>query len=286
MSNILKQLLLQGKNGTQEATVLYGTLVKAGNGETFETHATDAGRHVPTASEDGKALFSKSGAAPEWRQLGEAAALNKADILADAALTGIPTSPTAAAGTNTTQIASTAFVQAAVNSAVTSADAMSYKGKVASESELPADKDVGNGWTYKTTAKGTYKGHKCEVGDMLVARKVSDGAVEWDAYQANIDGAVTGPDASVAENLTMFDGVTGRAVADSSLSRTDVADAVGKKHEHANGEALSKFGVDAGGNALYDGKPIGGCRTVASAAEAAAAKAPAGTMFFVVESAE
>lgn len=37
------------------------------------------------------------------------------DILASAALTGTPTTPTAAAGTDTTQVASTAFVQTAVN---------------------------------------------------------------------------------------------------------------------------------------------------------------------------
>lgn len=36
------------------------------------------------------------------------------------ALTGVPTAPTAAVGTNTTQIATTAFVQATVQSAITS----------------------------------------------------------------------------------------------------------------------------------------------------------------------
>lgn len=276
MSNILKQLLLQGKNGIQEPTIIDGALVKATNGETLEGHATDAKRHVPAASEDGKVLFSKTGADPEWGPI--------ADILVDAALTGTPSSPTAVAGTNSTQIANTAFVQAAINTAVATADAMSYKGKVSSEEELPPDADIGNGWTYKVITKGTYKGHKCEAGDMLVARKESGGTVEWDAYQANIDGAVIGPDASIAENLAMFDGATGKAVADSSLSKTDVGDAVTKRHSHGNAAELDKFGVDANGNATYDGKPIGGCQTVASAEEAAAAKAPAGTMFLVIES--
>jgi hypothetical protein len=36
----------------------------------------------------------------------------KADILASAALTGVPTAPTAGVGTNTTQVATTAFVLA------------------------------------------------------------------------------------------------------------------------------------------------------------------------------
>jgi hypothetical protein len=44
----------------------------------------------------------------------DAAALNAKANKADAALTGTPTAPTAASGTNTTQIATTAFVTAAV----------------------------------------------------------------------------------------------------------------------------------------------------------------------------
>ena len=41
------------------------------------------------------------------------------------ALTGTPTAPTAAVGTNTTQIATTAFVQAAI-AAITDGDGVSY----------------------------------------------------------------------------------------------------------------------------------------------------------------
>lgn len=44
--------------------------------------------------------------------------------LASPALTGTPTAPTAAAATSTTQLATTAFVQAAVSTAVDSADAL------------------------------------------------------------------------------------------------------------------------------------------------------------------
>lgn len=46
--------------------------------------------------------------------------------LASPALTGTPTAPTATAGTNTTQIATTAFVQTAIDNAVTSALSASY----------------------------------------------------------------------------------------------------------------------------------------------------------------
>lgn len=46
--------------------------------------------------------------------------------LASPALTGTPTAPTAAPGTNTTQLATTAFVQGAVSGAITDAIGGSY----------------------------------------------------------------------------------------------------------------------------------------------------------------
>lgn len=54
------------------------------------------------------------------------------------ALTGTPTAPTAAAGTNTTQIATTAFVGTAVSNAVSSlGDVLVYKGTKAAYANLP-----------------------------------------------------------------------------------------------------------------------------------------------------
>ena len=60
--------------------------------------------------------------------------------LASPALTGTPTAPTAAAGTNTTQIATTAFVKAAVDTAVSGL--YKYKGSVATASDLPTTGNV------------------------------------------------------------------------------------------------------------------------------------------------
>jgi hypothetical protein len=58
-------------------------------------------------------------AAPTWRQLALAdiSGSNTLAPLASPALTGTPTAPTAAPGTNTTQLATTAFVQAALTAA-------------------------------------------------------------------------------------------------------------------------------------------------------------------------
>lgn len=52
-----------------------------------------------------------------------ARALQSADLPNNAALTGVPTAPTAAPGTNTTQLANTAFVQAAIAALVASSPA-------------------------------------------------------------------------------------------------------------------------------------------------------------------
>ena len=56
--------------------------------------------------------------------------------LASPALTGIPTAPTAAAGTNTTQIATTEFVTDAISTAV--ASVYTVKGSKATVADLPA----------------------------------------------------------------------------------------------------------------------------------------------------
>lgn len=71
--------------------------------------------------------------------------------LASPTFTGTPAAPTAAAGTNTTQLATTAFVQTALGGYLTTSDAAStyatkaeistayrYKGSVASVSDLPS----------------------------------------------------------------------------------------------------------------------------------------------------
>ena len=73
--------------------------------------------------------------------------------LASPEFTGTPTAPTAAAGTNTTQIATTAFVKAAVDTA--SSSALKYKGTKATYADLPSSGNVtGDTWNV-TAAYGT-----------------------------------------------------------------------------------------------------------------------------------
>ena len=152
---------------------------------------------------------------------------------------------------------------------LSASDAMVFKGVVNQDSDIAAA-DYQAGWTYKVGTAGTYKGQKCEVGDLIVCVKDhADSAADsdWTVVQTNIDGAVTGPESAADGNLPAFDGATGRIIRDSALRTADVSDVVAKKHEHANRtDVLDKLSTQDG-ELLFDGKRINdGLVEVASAA--------------------
>ena len=127
------------------------------------------------------------------------------------ALTGMPTAPTAASGTDTTQIATTAFVQDAVSASHIVTDAMVFKGTIGTGgtvASLPADHTVG--WTYKVITAGSYAGKNCEVGDLIICTntRVTANNDDWTVAQTNIDGAVTGPANAVDTHIAVFDGTS------------------------------------------------------------------------------
>lgn len=137
--------------------------------------------------------------------------------LASPALTGTPTAPTAADGTNTTQIATTAFV----NNAFKANDAMVFKGTIGTGgtvTSLPATHYAG--WTYKVATAGTYAGKVCEIGDMLIC--ITDGTAayddHWTVVQSNIDGAVTGPTSATAAHIATFTDSSGKRIQDSGYT--------------------------------------------------------------------
>lgn len=145
-----------------------------------------------------------------------------------------------------------------VDNVLSANDAMVFKGVVNQDSDIAAA-DYQAGWTYKVGTAGTYKGQKCEVGDLIVCIKdYADSAADsdWTVVQTNIDGAVTGPESAVSENLASFDGATGRIIKDSALKTTDVSDAVAKKHNHTNKtDVLDKLSTQ-NGELLFNGKRI------------------------------
>ena len=137
---------------------------------------------------------------------------------ASPALTGTPTAPTAPANTNSTQIATTAFV----NGAFQSNSAYVYKGTIGSSgatvTSLPATHY--KGWTYRVTTAGTYAGKVCEIGDIILC--VTDGTsandAHWSVLQTNINGAVTGPSSSTGDHIATFNGTTGKIIKDSGYT--------------------------------------------------------------------
>lgn len=157
-------------------------------------------------------------------------ALNAKAPLASPALTGTPTAPTAAASTNNTQVATTAFVKTAVNSAISGLDgAMVFKGTIGSTgatvTALPNSHTAG--WTYVVATAGTYAGEACEVGDMITCVKTGTAAsnADWNIVQNNINGAVTGPASAVDSQVAVFNGSTGKIIKAVNASTLSVGSA-------------------------------------------------------------
>lgn len=116
-------------------------------------------------------------------------------------------------------------------------------GVVDSSTPLPVT-DYKVGQTFRVTEAGTYAGQECEVGDLIIV--ISDYAdsqkdSDFLVVQANVDGAVTGPDASTDANIVVFDGITGKKIKDSSVTIASVSDAIAKAHEHTNKTILDSF---------------------------------------------
>lgn len=132
-------------------------------------------------------------------------------------LTGTPTAPTAAAGTNSSQIATTAFVM----NAFAANDAMIFKGTLGTNGTITSLPDIHEaGWTYKVITANNYAGQSCEIGDMVIC--VADGNsannADWAVVQTNVDGAVVGPVSSSADHVVTFTGTTGKVIKDSGFT--------------------------------------------------------------------
>lgn len=116
-------------------------------------------------------------------------------------------------------------------------------GVVDSSTPLPAtDYEVGQ--TFRVVEAGTYAGVECEAGDLIIV--IADYAdtfknSDFLVVQANVDGAVTGPDASTDANIVVFDGTTGRKIKDSTVTLASLQDIIAKAHEHANKTQLDSF---------------------------------------------
>lgn len=108
--------------------------------------------------------------------------------LASPTFTGTPKAPTATAGTNNTQIATTAFVTNAIATALTGA--ASFQGTIINNTTISNLTDYKKGWYWMVNSPGTYVNETCEVGDMIFC--ISDysssyNASDFSVVQTNID---------------------------------------------------------------------------------------------------
>ena len=96
-----------------------------------------------------------------------------------------------------------------------------FKGTVDLNSGLPTV-SYKAGWEYYVAEAGTYAGHVCEIGDLLLCIKDyasgSASNADWAAIQVNITGAVTGPASAVANHVASFDGTSGNIIKDSGFT--------------------------------------------------------------------
>ena len=114
-------------------------------------------------------------------------------------------------------------------------------GVVDSGNPLPEEHKAGQSW--RVAEAGVYAGKACEVGDLIIC--VADGTTidenNFIVVQANIDGAVSGPETATDANIVVFDGITGKIIKDSEVSLASLNDAIAKAHTHKNFDILESY---------------------------------------------
>lgn len=98
---------------------------------------------------------------------------------------------------------------------------VAFKGVVTQDEPLPTV-SYKAGWMYLVKEKGEYAGNTCEVGDIIICVKDyasgSASNADWSVVQKNIDGAVTGPDASSVGHVAVFNDTAGTQIKDSGFT--------------------------------------------------------------------
>lgn len=101
------------------------------------------------------------------------------------------------------------------------------------------------GQSWRVSVAGTYAGQDCEVGDLIICLKNYEaegaGNADFMVIQANIDGAVTGPDAATDGHIVVFNGATGKIIKDSNVTIASLNDVISKTHEHTNKTILDSY---------------------------------------------
>lgn len=155
--------------------------------------------------------------------------------LASPALTGTPTVPTAAGGTNTTQAASTAFVTAAVAASVT--NLLEFKGNIdcSTNPNYPAG-SAGDTYYVSVAGKvGGASGTDVAVGDAVVCKTDNAGGTQaavgssWFVLEKNLGGALLSANnlSDVASTSTALSNLGGQPLDADLTQLAALADSAG-----------------------------------------------------------
>ena len=200
------------------------------------------------------------------------AALNDYAPKASPSFSGTPTAPTANAGTNTTQIATTQFVQTALSGI---AGAMYFKGTIGTGgtagTALPTS-GVKVGDTYKIITDGTYASQAAKVGDMFIATATTPA---WAYIPSGDDPRVTQITAGAGLNTTGADsssdggsitstgtlyltksGVTAGTYQGITVDKYGRVTAAENKGYTTNTGTVTSVGITNGGGLTVSGSPI------------------------------
>lgn len=129
----------------------------------------------------------------------------------------------------------------ALQEVVSTIDAMKFKGTLAADGTITSTDTsinnkklteltvIKNGWTFKAAAAIdadvlNIDGKPIEVGDMVIAcgNMSAYDATKFSVIQMNLDGVVIGPASSTDETIVVFNGVTGKAVKASTVTKTQL----------------------------------------------------------------
>jgi alpha-tubulin suppressor-like RCC1 family protein len=179
-------------------------------------------------------------------------ALDAKAPLASPTFSGTPAAPTAAANTNTTQIATTAFVQAQITAQIATLDVSVHKGTIdcSANPNYPAAE---RGDVYRVSVAGKIgggSGPNVESGDMLICNVDSSASgnhatvgANWSIVQANLDGAVIGPASATAGSFARFNGTTGKLLQDGVAAGIANDNVLTAKNSAVSGE-FARFTAD------------------------------------------
>ena len=136
-------------------------------------------------------------------------------------LRGMPTTPTASKGDNSSQIANTAFVFEAIQDVLEESKVLTFEGTVGVDGtvqELPDEHAKGD--VYIISNSGLYAGYNCNIGDLIICIKdgLSKNDKDWYVIRTDLSKYIVGPDSSINNHVAIFNGTSGKIIKDSGFT--------------------------------------------------------------------